>query len=222
MAKYVNMEDMRGHLRGSASSPAFADEILMCLGRQYDRMASHGGDQNISMKAAGMVFRQLRAQIKRGSNSSLQRSITWLILDNLIECEYWKNQNRRYFLTIHGLTTYFDQCRQLEHDYENESTESVSSEEIESEVSEEIAPTEEAKTPSAKDTALQLEPTFLSDEDREMIEQNLSRLHCFQFADKINREVDNCLVSIQQDHAMIMINGNYKDIYDKLIKIMDS
>ena len=205
MATYVNMEDMRGHLRNRNATPILSDQVLRVLGQQYDKLSAIDTEQTISMQLAGLRFRQIRALVPELSDSTLQRSIDYLILSELIDCEYWKSTNRRYFLNVHGLAAYYENCKeQKELISEDQETESV----------------EEQQEPTAKESALNLEPTYLSDEQKTMIQQNVNRLQCFEIADHLNREENNMLISIQDDHVMVMLGGDFSQIKSTLESLM--
>lgn len=205
MATYVNMEDMRGHLRNRNATPILSDQVLRVLGQQYDKLSAIDTEQTISMQLAGLRFRQIRALVPELSDSTLQRSIDYLILSELIDCEYWKSTNRRYFLNVHGLAAYYENCKeQKELISEDQETESV----------------EEQQEPTAKESALNLEPTYLSDEQKTMIQQNVNRLQCFEIADHLNRQENNMLISIQDDHVMVMLGGDFSQIKSTLESLM--
>lgn len=221
MTNYVNMEDMRGHLRSRKTSPALAHDIIMALGARYERMSANSEDENYSIRIAGMRFYDLRRALNLGSDTTVQRSLNWLILDEQIECEYWKHRDRRYFFTLHGLKTYMEKARLIE-ETESESlfSESDSADESPPEApkSPPEAPKEEPATPSAGDSALALEPTFLDEKTREILEAEIARLQVIQLADKINRRQGQTLISVQNDHVMLMLSGNHAEQLEKLIK----
>ncbi len=205
MATYVNMEDMRGHLRNRNATPILSDQVLRVLGQQYEKMSAIDTEQTISMQLAGLRFRQIRSLVPELSDSTLQRSIDYLILSELIDCEYWKSTNRRYFLNVHGLAAYYENCKEhKELISEDQETESV----------------EEQQESTAKESALNLEPTYLSDEQKTMIQQNVNRLQCFEIADHLNREENNMLISIQDDHVMVMLGGDFSQIKSTLESLM--
>jgi hypothetical protein len=215
MATYVNMEDMRGHLRNRNATPILSDQVLKALGDRYDRLREIAENdsfastsEGLSMQFAGMRFRQLRQLVTDYSDSTLQRSIDYLILSELIDCEYWKSTNRRYFLNVHGLSAYYENCKeQKELISEDQETESVEEQ-------------QEQQEPTAKESALNLEPTYLSDEQKTMIQQNVNRLQCFEIADHLNREDNNMLISIQDDHVMVMLGGDFSQIKSTLESLM--
>lgn len=208
MATYVNMEDMRGHLRNRNATPILSDQVLQTLGQQYDKLSAIDTEQTISMQLAGLKFRQIRSLVTSFSDSTLQRSIDYLILSELIDCEYWKSTNRRYFLNVHGLAAYYENCKEQKE---------LISEDIETETVEEQ---QEQQEPTAKESALNLEPTYLSDEQKTMIQQNVNRLQCFEIADHLNRQENNMLISIQDDHVMVMLGGDFSQIKSTLESLM--
>lgn len=218
MATYVNMEDMRGHLRNRNATPILSDQVLKALGDRYDRLREIAENdsfastsEGLSMQFAGMRFRQLRQLVTDYSDSTLQRSIDYLILSELIDCEYWKSTNRRYFLNVHGLSAYYENCKEhKELISEDQETESVEDQQEQ----------QEQQDPTAKESALNLEPTYLSDEQKTMIQQNVNRLQCFEIADHLNREENNMLISIQDDHVMVMLGGDFSQIKLTLESLM--
>ena len=224
MTKYVNMEDMRGHLRSRKTSPALAHDIIMALGARYEKMRANSEDENYSIRIAGMRFYDLRRALNLGSDTTVQRSLNWLILDELIECEYWKHKDRRYFFTLHGLQTYFKKSKLLE-EIDSESLFDETDSETTNEKSEtESTPNENElsdtkdENATATDSALSLEPTFLDDKTRVILESEIARLQVIQLADKINRRQGQTLISVQSDHVMLMLSGNHAEQLDKLIK----
>jgi len=183
MAKYESMDHFIDHLRKLNQTQQFSDS-------KVDEII-------LSLKDGPLKSAQIQAKVGKGQ---IWDSLYRCIIDGFVRTEHFKATNRTYWLTEAGIG-YLNFLTESD----EESSETAPTLFDEDSVEDEVEPTNQSEV------VRDLGATLLSEENRKHVITLQKYYQTILLGDEINRSESMFLVSVEQDHAVIQLNGSVTD-----------